>query len=507
MSGRCTRNNPTGHIFPALKLKKKHKKKVNRMDGEQPNEPGPARPGPNQHGPEGHEQPVQGPVNQLPHQVPHQVPHQAPQQAGPAQLGQPAHPVPNYHQVQQGQDQLVQLLQQLLTINQRNDAQVAQQQQAVQATQAQGLANLAQTVTGGNMPRPEAFWGTKKDTRHARSFLYEYQAWVECAFPLDPTAVTRMLPSCLKDRASLWYFQDVRQTPTATNWQLLEKAFLDEFAQVDPSKLTETYMFRDQLATETVTDYSHAMQSLMAGRDLPEQLKVASFLRGLQRGIAMQVYSKDPKTVREAEKAAKEAELSIKVNTSSETITTALAEMSKQISAQLAAAQVQSLQAQTASLSAPVAAQLAAMHESHTNPSTPQNSRSRQPSKRGRGGKQGGQRRPADPQFDEFLRWKSQEKRRSSQTQGYQQSSQPEQQQGTSQPQQYTSQQPQQYTSQQPQQYTSQQPQQYSQAHRPSYGRFQSPGGRSYYRHEDTRRRSPSPHSNRRPPTPHYSEN
>ena len=294
----------------------------------------------------------------------------------------------------QNQDQLVELLQKLLTLNKN--------------TETQGLANIAKTMSGVSMPKPDPFWGSKKDTRHPRSFLLEFNSWAECAFPEDPTAKTRLLPACLKDRAALWHFTEVRGKPMAENWEQLQTAFLVEFGQVDPAKLAETYMFREQTENETVSEYAYQMHNLMSGSDLTEQLKVVSFIRGLQKGIAMQVYAKVPKTFKEAEKVAKEAELLIKCTTSkTDTVAAAIQSMADKFS--------QHMTPQKNDQTVPQAS--ASINEFQLPQPTqqPYENRGRQRGRgngnngkgRGRGRGEGGNQNSNDPQFEELLRWKS----------------------------------------------------------------------------------------------------
>ena len=378
-------------------------------------------------------------------------------------------------------DQLVELLQKLLTLNKNTEAPV--------------VANIAKV----SMPKPDSFWGTKKDTRHPRSFLLEFNSWAECAFPQDVTAKTRLFPACLKDRAALWHFTEVRGKPMAENWDDLQTAFLLEFAQVDPAKLTETYMFREQSETETVSDYAYQMHNLMSGSDLTEQLKVMAFIRGLRKGIAMQVYAKVPKTFKEAEKVAKEAELLIKCTTSdTNTVAAAIQSMADKFSKHMTP--------QKDDKTLPQAVANINEFQLPQQAQQPYENRGRQRGRgngnngksRGRGRGGGGNQASNDPQFEEFLRWKSTQ-RRSAQSHkdkhSYQQKQEPQQSSNDS---------TQQYSNP-PQQYYGQPPQEYGNIPA-AWRRIQSPGGRNYFQEENSRPRSRSPFQ-RRPPTPHSSHN
>ena len=178
-----------------------------------------------------------------------------------------------------------------------------------QATKNMSAANT-------NIKAPRAFDGSCPTYGPVR-FLNEYENYIKNAHPDDASALQRNFSSNLQGRAATWYMSIIYDTPAAQVYEEVKERFLNRFCEEDPAMIQQTFRFRTQQDHESVEQYTTDMEALLLNSKLTPDSRLEFYIKGLRASLAKMVYLRQPKTIREAERIAKEVELSQEAMTSS----------------------------------------------------------------------------------------------------------------------------------------------------------------------------------------------
>lgn len=185
-------------------------------------------------------------------------------------------------------------------------AAVRQQSKDIAGMASQSALN--NHTRGFHMPKPPSYAGSADERISAINFLKQYERYLSMIYPThDAKVKTRMFPACLTGRAYRWLGQ--LNDHITSNWTELKEAFIERFTSMNHLKLESSYRFREQQESESVAQYTDAMELLLDQSDLDIHAKVDYYVRGLKRSIALPVFSKKPKSLEEAEKFALETEM------------------------------------------------------------------------------------------------------------------------------------------------------------------------------------------------------
>jgi hypothetical protein len=236
---------------------------------------------------------------------PHQE-HVAQQPEHPAPMNNvppPQYTVSDFDIMRQQQQQMTQMMASMLEQSRLSEARSAAiADRAIEAlAKATSNNHSRPTSSSDHIKRPESFSGLfDNNTLPASQFLEVYQGWVDMAYPSDITAPPKYFLSCLKGSAAQWYLREVKNTDTATSWELLKTVFLKEYHLTNPSDRETAYQYRFQKQGEKVTTFSDAISLLFNRHNLNNKDRLAAFCRNLLPTLQTGLRHQNPTTMVEA---------------------------------------------------------------------------------------------------------------------------------------------------------------------------------------------------------------
>lgn len=158
--------------------------------------------------------------------------------------------------------------------------------------------------------RPQMYDGNSSGAVFLEDFEYYIENGSSCR--PKPSDFTNSFAAFLADRAKIWYRR--LEMPQQHDWSTLKELFQKRFVEHFSDQAESAYKQRVQGHTESVESYSADMDRLLALAKIskPEMLNI--FIANLAPALKTYVKSKNPASIGEAEKYARDKEADIRAS-------------------------------------------------------------------------------------------------------------------------------------------------------------------------------------------------
>ena len=175
-------------------------------------------------------------------------------------------------------------------------------EEAAAAAQA-ALQSLAKSHKNSILTYMNRYTGLSKE--NAQDFLKRFEKY--CGF-LDIADEKKVdtFSVLLSGPASIWY--DELEDTQKDTWEHLGNAYKERYIENEKKEIIRSIRDKKMSATDSVEDYTAAMDALFSRAKLPEEQKIEDYISGLRNGIKLHVIAMEPATYADAVAKAKTGE-------------------------------------------------------------------------------------------------------------------------------------------------------------------------------------------------------